>query len=79
MILAIGGRQPTSGAHATRILSSYQSGEKITLRIIRQHKTLDVETTLPERASQHETRWRDARSAAQDRDRQVVSVDDTQT
>ena len=48
VILAIDGRQPASGSHATRILSSYQPGEKLTLRIIRQHKTLEVDATLPE-------------------------------
>ena len=49
VILAIDGRQPTSGSHATRILGSYQPGEKISLRVLRQHKTLELETTLPER------------------------------
>jgi len=48
VILAIDGRQPASGSHATRILSSYQPGEKLTLRIIRQHKTLEVDAMLPE-------------------------------
>ena len=48
VILAIDGRQPTSGSHATRILGSYQPGERITLRIVRQHKTVDLETTVPE-------------------------------
>ncbi len=48
VILAIDGREPKSGSHATRILGSYQPGEKVTLRIVRQHKTLDVETTVPE-------------------------------
>jgi predicted metalloprotease with PDZ domain len=47
VILAIDGREPTSGSHATRILGSYQPGEKITLRIVRQHKTVDLETTVP--------------------------------
>jgi S1-C subfamily serine protease len=47
VILAIDGRQPTSGSHATRILGSYQPGEKITLRIVRQHKTVDLEATVP--------------------------------
>ena len=47
VILAIDGRQPTSGSHATRILGSYQPGEKITLRIVREHKTVDLETTVP--------------------------------
>src|SRR5262249_34737655 len=49
VILTIDGRQPTSGSHATRILGSYQPGEKITLRVLRQHKTLELEATLPER------------------------------
>lgn len=49
VILAIDGRVPTSGSHATRILGSYQPGEKVMLRIVRQRKTLDLETTVPER------------------------------
>jgi S1-C subfamily serine protease len=48
VILAIDGREPTSGSHATRILGSYQPGEKITLRIVRQHKTLELPATLPQ-------------------------------
>ena len=61
VILAIDGRQPTSGSHATRILSSYQPGEKFTLRIIRQHKTLEVDATLPENMGRihKDTMWRD--------------------
>jgi PDZ domain-containing secreted protein len=51
VILAIDGREPSSGSHATRILSSYQSGEKITIKLMRQQKTLNVETTLPDRMS----------------------------
>ena len=47
VILAIDGRQPSSGSHATRILGSYQPGEKVTLRIVREHKTLEIEATLP--------------------------------
>jgi predicted metalloprotease with PDZ domain len=50
VILAIDGRQPTSGSHATRILASYQPGEKVTLRILRQHRTQEIEATLPEPA-----------------------------
>lgn len=49
VILTIDGRQPTSGSHATRILGSYQPGEKVTLRILRDHKTLQYETTLPDK------------------------------
>lgn len=50
VILSIDGRQPLSGSHATRILGSYQPGEKLTLRVVRMHKTLSVESTVPERA-----------------------------
>jgi S1-C subfamily serine protease len=49
VILAIDGRQPLSGSHATRILASYQPGEKLSLHIIREHKTLDVQATMPAR------------------------------
>lgn len=49
VILAIDGREPSSGSHATRILASYQPGEKVTLRIVRRAKTMDIDTTLPER------------------------------
>jgi S1-C subfamily serine protease len=48
VILAIDGREPRSGSHATRILGSYQPGEKLTLRIVRQRKTMNVETAVPE-------------------------------
>jgi len=50
VILAIDGRQPTSGSHATRILASYQPGEKVALRVIRDRKTLELQATLPERS-----------------------------
>jgi len=50
VILAIDGREPTSGSHATRILGSYQPGEKIAIKVMRQQKTVNVETTLPERS-----------------------------
>ena len=43
VILAIDGRQPTSGSHATRILGSYQPAEKVTLRIVRERKTLELQ------------------------------------
>jgi S1-C subfamily serine protease len=46
VILAIDGREPTSGSHATRILSSYQPGEKINLKIVRERKTLDLQATI---------------------------------
>jgi len=46
VILAIDGREPTSGSHATRILGSYQPGEKITMRIVRERKTLELQATI---------------------------------
>ena len=49
VILSIDGRVPENGSHAARILRSYQPGEKIHLKIMRQRKTLELEGTLPER------------------------------
>jgi len=49
VILSIDGRVPESGPHATRILASYQPGEKIDLRIVRERKRMDIATTMPER------------------------------
>jgi S1-C subfamily serine protease len=60
VILAIDGREPASGSQATRILGSYRAGEKLTLHIVRQRRTLDLETTLPEFPRSHETRHREA-------------------
>ena len=48
VILTIDGREPSNGSHATRILRSYQPGEKLTLRIMRDRKPIDMEVTLPE-------------------------------
>jgi len=67
VILAIDGREPTSGSHATRILGSYRPGEKITLRVLREHKTLQLEATLPERPGRTH-RERDADADATDKD-----------
>ena len=49
VILSIDGRVPENGSHAARILRSYQPGEKIHLKIMRQKKTLELAGTLPER------------------------------
>ncbi len=54
VILAIDGRAPVSGSHATRILASYQPGEKLNLRVIREHKTMDVQATMPARGTMHD-------------------------
>ena len=42
-----GGRWPENGSHATRILRSYQPGEKIGLQVMRQRKEMKIEGTLP--------------------------------
>jgi PDZ domain len=62
VILAIDGREPDSGSHATRILASYQPGEKLTLRVMRQHKTQELQATLPANAGhgQRDLLWREA-------------------
>ena len=49
VIVAIDGREPTSGSHITRILSSYQPGEQVTLRVMRDRKTQDIQVTVPDR------------------------------
>jgi S1-C subfamily serine protease len=49
VILSIDGREPTSGSHATRILASYQPGEKVKLQLMRQRKKMNVEALIPER------------------------------
>jgi len=62
VILSIDGREPISGTHATRILASYQPGEKVVLHIMRERKALDVETKLP---GSMEGRHRPVRGARQ--------------
>jgi len=53
VIMAIDGREPTSGSHITRILSSYQPGEQVTLRVMRDRKTQDIRVTVPDRRQSH--------------------------
>jgi len=47
VIVDIGGRVPQSGGHAMRILRSYQAGEKVTLNILRNKKSMKLEVTMP--------------------------------
>lgn len=49
VILSIDGRKPTSGSHASRILRSYQPGEKVSMKVMRQKKTVSLDVTLSER------------------------------
>jgi C-terminal processing protease CtpA/Prc len=50
VIVDIDGRTPASPSHALRILSSYQSGEKLKLNILRMKKRMSFEVTVPEDA-----------------------------
>ena len=52
VLLAIGGREPENGRHAMRILRSYQGGEAVELKILRDRRA----QTLSARIPQHETR-----------------------
>ena len=47
VILAIDGREATSAQHAGRILRSYQPGEKLTLRVQRDRKAINIEVNAP--------------------------------
>lgn len=45
VILSIDGREPTNAQHVGRILRSYQPGEKVKLRVQRDGKPIDIDTT----------------------------------
>lgn len=47
VILSIDGREPGNAQHAGRILRSYRGGEKLTLRVQRDHKAQNLVVTLP--------------------------------
>jgi S1-C subfamily serine protease len=48
VIVSIDGREPNSGAHASRILRSYQSGETLRMAILRDRKSRTVEVVVPD-------------------------------
>jgi len=50
IIVAIGGREPQSGSHAMRILRSYQPGESVEIRILRDRKAQTLKAAVPEDA-----------------------------
>lgn len=50
VIVDIDGRAPQNGAHALRILRSYQPGEKIAMNVLRNRKPVKLQFTLPKRA-----------------------------
>ncbi|HSD73490.1 MAG TPA: PDZ domain-containing protein [Steroidobacteraceae bacterium] len=50
VIVDIDGRAPQNGAHALRILRSYQPGEKLTLNVLRDRKPVKLVVTMPKGA-----------------------------
>jgi S1-C subfamily serine protease len=50
VIVSIGGRQPENGRHAVRILRSYQSGETVELKILRDRRAQTLSAQIPKRA-----------------------------
>ncbi|MGQ0383982.1 MAG: PDZ domain-containing protein [Gammaproteobacteria bacterium] len=49
VIVAIGGREPQNARHAMRILRSYQPGESVELRVLRDRRTQTLSARVPER------------------------------
>lgn len=47
VILAIDGRAPSNAQHVGRILRSYQPGEKVKLRVQRDRKAIELDSTVP--------------------------------
>jgi hypothetical protein len=48
VILEIDGRDVKSPSHTMRILRSYESGERLSIELLRHRKELKIETTVPE-------------------------------
>lgn len=49
VIVSIGDREPQNGRHAMRILRSYQPGEAVELKILRDRRAQSLRSTVPER------------------------------
>ena len=47
VIMSIGGREPQSGSHAMRILRSYQPGESVELKILRDRRAQTLAAKVP--------------------------------
>ena len=58
VILSIGGRKPTSPSHAMRILRSYETGESVTIDILRKQKRTTIAWKVPEREERRFRRQR---------------------
>ncbi len=53
VILSIGGRKPTSPAHAMRILRSYDTGEAVSIEILRHERRQTLSWTVPEESERN--------------------------
>jgi hypothetical protein len=53
VIVAIGGRKPTSPMHAMRILRSYDEGETVTIDVLRKQKRSTLTWKVPEERERH--------------------------
>ena len=49
VVLAIGARKPTSASHAMRILRSYDTGETVTIEVMRKQKRTSIAWHVPSR------------------------------
>ncbi|HEY7685415.1 MAG TPA: PDZ domain-containing protein [Gemmatimonadales bacterium] len=70
VILSIGGRKPTSPAHAMRILRSYDTGEAVSIEILRHQRRQTLSWTVPEESERSWYRTPQGRS----RERGMPSV-----
>jgi len=57
VIQSIGGRKPKSVSHAIRILSSYQEGEKLEIRIMRDKRRKTLKIEVPDYHSSRNDRY----------------------
>ncbi len=72
VILAIGGRKPTSPSHAMRILRSYDQGETVTIDVMRKQKRITVSWKVPENEERTFMRSRTPRPERQEQSRYKV-------
>lgn len=59
VIVAIGGREPQNARHAMRILRSYQPGESVEIRLLRDRRAQTLTGKVPERAEGDDRRHRE--------------------
>jgi len=74
VILKIGSREPTSAAHALRILRSYDPGESVSIEIMRQKRRQTIEATVPEKTNSMEFEFGPDETRYRIRDRVVTAA-----